>query len=125
MPWERRGDFSALISDLRLRHRYQEEIKWTNVSRYAEAFYKELIDAFFQSPWLMFHALLVRRGYADKRFHKDFDEEKRKRFTMLIQRKIAYFCAGDPSKRYHVWVDPLPSRYEKADEAALKSPERC
>ena len=81
------------------------EIKWTNVSRYGEPFYKDLIDGFFQRSWLMFHAVIVRRGYTDKSFHKNFDEEKRKRFTMLIQRKIAHFCAGDRSKRYHVWVD--------------------
>jgi hypothetical protein len=120
MPWERRGDFSALITALRDKNNYNEEIKWTNVSRYGEPFYKDLIDAFFQRSWLMFHAVIVRRGYIDKSFHKDFDEEKRKRFTMLIQRKIAHFCAGDRSKRYHVWVDPLPSRYKKADEASFK-----
>lgn len=120
MPWERRGDFSALVSELREKNRYIEEIKWTNVGRYSEPFYTDLIDAFFQRSWLMFHALVVRRGYSDKSFHKDFDEEKRKRFAMLVERKIAHFCAGDARKRYHVWVDPLPSRYKKADEAAFK-----
>jgi hypothetical protein len=120
MPWERRGDFTALISELQDRNHYREEIKWRNVGRYSERFYTELTDAFFRRAWLMFHALIVRRGYTDKSFHRDFDEEKRKRFAMLIERKVSYFCAGDPRKRYHVWVDPLPSRYEKADEAAFK-----
>lgn len=120
MPWERRGDFHALITDLRGKHAYKEEIKWTRVTRNSAPFYVDLIDAFFRRSWLMFHALIVRRGYTDKSFHKDFDEEKRKRFAMLIQQKIAYFCDGDESKRYHVWVDPLPSRYPKADEAAFK-----
>jgi hypothetical protein len=120
MPLERRGDFYALVSALREKNRYVEEIKWTNVGRYSEPFYTDLIDAFFQRSWLMFHALVVRRGYTDKSFHKDFDEEKRKRFAMLIERKIGHFCAGDSGKRYHVWVDPLPSRYKKADEAAFK-----
>jgi hypothetical protein len=120
MPWERRGDFYSLVSELREKNRYVEEIKWRNVGRYSEPFYTDLIDAFFQRSWLMFHALVVRRGYTDKSFHKDFDEEKRKRFAMLIERKIAHFCAGDSRKRYHVWVDPLPSRYKKADEAAFK-----
>ncbi len=125
MPWERRGDFSALITELRDKNRYTEEIKWTNVSRYGEPFYKDLIDAFFQRSWLMFHAVIVRRGYTDRSFHKSFDEEKRKRFTMLIQRKIADFCAGDRSKRYHVWVDPLPSRYKMQTRRVSKSPDRC
>lgn len=62
----------------------------------------------------------IRVGYTDQNFHKDFDEEKRKRFGMLIKTKVRHFCAGDPRKSYHVRVDPLPSRYEKADEAAFK-----
>ena len=120
MPSERRGDFYALVSQLREKNGYANEIKWTNVGRYSEPFYIDLIDTFFGRSWLMFHALIVRRGYTDKSFHKDFDEEKRKRFAMLIKAKIAHFCAGDSQKRYHVWVDPLPSRYRKADEAAFK-----
>jgi hypothetical protein len=66
MPWERRGDFSAMIAELRRRHRYTEEIKWTNVRGYNEPFYIDLINGFFERSWLMFHALIVRKGYTDK-----------------------------------------------------------
>ncbi len=120
MPHERRGDFAALISDLRARHRYTDEIKWTNVTRRSEALCRELIDAFFRAKWLMFHALIVRRGYSKKASHKSFDEEKRKRFAMLVAAKVKFFSGGDTTKAYHVRVDPLPSRYDKADEAAFK-----
>ena len=120
MPHERRGDFAALVSELRARHRYTDEIKWTNVTRRSEALCIELIDAFFRAKWLMFHALVVRRGYSRRDDHKSFDEEKRKRFAMLVTTKIKFFSAGDRTKAYHVRVDPLPSRYAKADEAAFK-----
>jgi hypothetical protein len=120
MPWERRGDFAHLITETRASHRYTDEIKWTHVGRSSEAFYTNLIDAFFVRNWLMFHALIIRKGYSDRTFHKDFDEEKTKRLVMLIRKKIAFFCAGDPSKRYHVRVDPLPVRYKKTDEVAFK-----
>lgn len=120
MPWERRGDFAALIDGLRAKHGYEYEIKWKKVKSDNEAFYRELIEQFFQRTWLMFHCVIVRRGYTDQAFHKDFDEEKRKRFSMLIKNKIKFFSGGDPSKAYHVRVDPLPSRYPKADEAAFK-----
>jgi hypothetical protein len=120
MPHERRGDFAALIADLRAKHRHFDEIKWTNVTRRSEAFCLDLIDAFFRAKWLMFHSLIVRRGYSKRDAHKSFDEEKRKRFAMLVTTKIKFFCAGDANKAYHVRVDPLPSRYKKADEAAFK-----
>jgi hypothetical protein len=120
MPRERRGDFARLIQDLRERHGYTDEIKWQHVNRRSEALYTELIDEFFARRWLMFHSLIVRKSYSERQFHADFDEEKRKRFAMLISQKVKFFCEGDPSKTYHVRVDPLPSRYMKADEAAFK-----
>lgn len=120
MPWERRGDFVAVIRELQEKYGFREEMKWNHVSRKKEAFYKALIDAFFERSWLMFHALIVRKGYTDKSFHKDFDEEKQKRFVMLLESKVRRFRRDDPTKTYHVRVDPLPSRYKKADEKAFK-----
>jgi hypothetical protein len=120
MPWERRGDFVALIRGLQQKYGFEDEIKWNHLSRRKEDLYRALIDAFFERSWLMFHALIVRKGYTDKSFHKDFDEEKQKRFVMLLEKKIGRFRRGDPAKTYHVRVDPLPSRYKKADEKAFK-----
>ncbi len=120
MPWERRGDFSALVRELRRRHHYLDEIKWQHVNKRSEAFYLDLVATFFQRSWMMFHGVIIRKAYTNPKFHKDFDEEKRKRFSMLIKSKVKDFSAGDPAKVYHVRVDPLPSRYKKADEAAFK-----
>jgi len=120
MPWERRGDFVALIRELQEKYGFREELKWNHLSRKKENLYKALIDAFFECSWLMFHALIVRKGYTDKSFHKDFDEEKQKRLVMLLEKKIRRFRRGDPTKTYHVRVDPLPSRYKKADEKAFR-----
>lgn len=120
MPWERRGDFQALLNTLRTRHGYRDEIKWHSVNRYSVEFYLDLLDLFFRRTWLMFHAVVVRRGYTNPAFHKDWDQEKQKRFAMLIKNKVAFFSNGDPAKAYHVRVDPLPSRYKKADEVAFK-----
>jgi hypothetical protein len=120
IPWERRGDLHELIRGLRGRHGYGDEIKWNNVGRNSVRFYIDLTDSFFRRSWLMFHALIVRKGYSNREFHRDFDEELRKRFVMLIQAKIRFFCGGARTKCYHVRVDRLPSRYRKADEAAEK-----
>lgn len=120
MPWERRGDFTGFVGGLREEHGNHDEIKWTNVNRRNEAFYVALVEEFFRRTWLMFHCLVVRKGYVGKEHHKDFDEARRKHFAMLIKSKIKFFSAGARNKAYHVRVDPLPSRYKKADEAAHK-----
>lgn len=121
MPYERRGDFAALIERLREKHGYQREIKWTKVTPHTAPLAMELIDAFFRHNWLMFHCLIVRKGYVDKSHHDgDYDVAMRKHFAMLLQTKIRFFSEKGVGKAYHVYVDPLPSRYKKADEAAQK-----
>lgn len=120
LPWERRGDLTGLLQRLRGAHRYQDEIKWSKVNRRSVAFYRELVGEFFARNWLMFHCIVVRKGYVDRTHHKDYDEARRKHFAMLIKAKVKFFTAGAKDKAYHVRVDPLPSRYDKADEAAFK-----
>lgn len=120
IPWERRGDLTSLANELRAKHGYKSEIKWTAVNRHTEAFYRDLVEAFFTRTWLMFHCVIVRKGYVDRDFHKDFDEARRKHFAMLLKSKVKFFSGGARDKSYHVRVDPLPSRYDKADEAAFK-----
>jgi len=67
----------------------------------------------------MFHCIIVRKGYVDKSYHRNgYDEAMRKHFAMLIRKKIEFFSQDDSRKKYHIYVDPLPSRYKKADEAA-------
>lgn len=120
MPWERRGDLTGLVARLRERYRYTDEIKWTAINRRSAEFYRELVGEFFARSWLMFHCVVVRKGYVDRRRHKDFDEARRKHFAMLLRSKMKFFSSGARDKVYHVRVDPLPSRYPRADEAAFK-----
>ena len=120
-PHQRRGDLHGLIRPIQERHGLQnEEIKWNKINVRTQAFYKELIDAFFSVPWLYFHCLLVRRQYVDMTFHNSADEARRKHFAMLIRNKVALFLGNNRERRFHIRVDKLPSSYEKADEAAHK-----
>lgn len=121
MPWERRGDFADIIRTLRERHRMFDEFKWQKVNRRFEPFYVDLVEMFFRRPWLMFHCLIVERALVDKELHEgDYDLARRKHFAVLLKAKVRDLCStpGGTKKRYHVRVDPLPSRYAKADEAA-------
>ena len=120
IPYERRGDLHKWVSDLRQRHRYLDEIKWSNVSKSNLPFYVALTKDFFAKNYMMFHCILVRKAYVDTSFHGDdpYDLARRKHFAMLLNAKISVFSKGSTDKRYHVRVDKLPSRYAKADEAA-------
>lgn len=122
MPWERRGDFAAMLSDIQKQHRYRDEMKWNRIRDKNESFFAAMVTAFFRTRWLMFHCLIVRKAYVNTALHGDdpHDLARRKHFAMLIQKKIEFFAGDDSKKAYLVWVDRLPSRYSKADEAAEK-----
>ena len=118
IPNERRGDLHKAVRELGLKHRHTHEIKWNHISKKTLPFYLELVRLFFASQWMMFHCLVVRKGYVDKDLHGgDYDLARRKHFAMLLQKKIEFFGAGG-AKAYHVRVDCLPSAYAKADQAA-------
>lgn len=121
MKYQRRGDFARIIRALREKHRYTNEIKWQRAHQKNNiAFYKELTDVFFKHAWLAFHCIVIRKGLVDKSFHDgDYDLAMRKHFTTLISSKIKAVKRAHPNQHseFRVEVDPLPSRYNKADEA--------
>lgn len=124
MPWERRGDFNGGVREIRVRHRMpqQYEIKWSNLDGHTRrAVALELVDWFFQRPWLMFHCVVVHKAAVDKTLHDgSFDLARRKHFVMLLTRKMARCAQAHPGRKnaFRIWVDPIASGYKKADEAA-------
>ncbi|CUA15028.1 DUF3800 domain-containing protein [Escherichia coli] len=120
MKYQRRGDFCQLIRELRSKHGFFEEIKWQKAhsKRYSE-FYLELIDLFFRVPWLAFHCIVVEKSIVNKTFHNgDYDLARRKHFTNLITTKISSVISAHPERDsyFRIEVDPIASRYKKADE---------
>jgi len=122
MSWQRRGDFARLVRALRERHRYRDEIKWNRVKRSTLPFYKDLVNAFFRTPWLGFHALVVRRSVVRRELHASWDEARQKHFGMLLRTKIVRCLRAHPARRQtvRVYVDPLHSSYRKAVEVLEK-----
>lgn len=121
MGWQRRGDFSKLLLQLREEHGYPFEIKWTKVSAWALPFYEDLVEQFFRAPWLSFQCCLVEKAVVRKEFHNgDYDLARRKHFGMLLSNKIKACIRAHPGREqtFRVLVDPINSRYSKADEAA-------
>jgi Protein of unknown function (DUF3800) len=117
MTYERRGDFQQIWRDLHTAHFPPSEVKWHKVKAKTLPFFEAVIDEFFQRNWLMFHCLLISKHEVDLSFHEnDWDLACRKHFTNLLANKIKRFAA--PGKHYRIRVDPIHSRYAKADEAA-------
>jgi hypothetical protein len=117
MTYERRGDFQQLWRDLHGRYFAPSEVKWEKVKKETQPFFTALVDEFFKRKWLMFHCLLIDKQDVDLSCHgNDWDLARRKHFTLFLANKILRFAT--PSKHYLIRVDPIHSRYAKADEAA-------
>jgi hypothetical protein len=124
MPWQRRGTFKEEFQ--KIRHEAQVpdafEIKWNNLDgavRVTAA--QRLIEWFFKRPWLMFHCLVVRKADVDKTAHGgDYDLARRKHLVMLLTDKMRACAKAHKGydNHFRVWIDPIASRYAKADEAA-------
>lgn len=117
MTYERRGDFARHWQELHESYFPPSEVKWTKVTKATLPFFEALVDWFFATNWLMFHCMVVGRDQVDMNLHKnDRDLQRRKHFTLLLAKKIQRFAS--PGKVYRIRVDPMHSRYAKADEAA-------
>jgi hypothetical protein len=120
MGWQRRGEFFDLIRQLRDEHGYHHEIKWQKVKTQTAPFYDDLVEAFFKTKWLSFHCCVVERAAVNKEFHQgDYDLARRKHFGMLLRDKVSRCLRARPNREqtFRVFVDPIHSRYSKADEA--------
>ena len=69
---------------------------------------------------MAFHCIIVEKSKVEKSYHGgDYDLAMRKHFGKLIETKIGNVIKAHPDREceFRVEVDPLPSRYKKADEA--------
>lgn len=72
------------IKQLKLKHHYFGEIKWSNVSNSQLQFYKELVDYFFDTD-LRFRAVVVdKTTISNKEHNQDFDTFYYKMYYYLL-----------------------------------------
>ena len=122
LPWQRRGDFYSEFYSIARKHNFTNECKWHSSNRRIFLpFYNELIKYFFETQWLVFHCLVCRKEMVRKeQFHKnDWDLARRKHYTMLLTTKMRRAIQRFPQRahEFRIYVDPIASRYGKADEA--------
>lgn len=119
IPFERRGVFTREFAALRSAHGRDNEMKWTRVSPYTEAFARAIVEWFFKRRWMMFHCIIVPRAKVDLSLHGSLEEAQKKHYSLLLKNKIDYFARGG-EKVYRLRVDNPPWRYEKSDEVMQK-----
>lgn len=122
LKWQRRGDFIEHFRDIKESNNYDYECKWNKItSKQFLPFYKDLIEYFFKRKWLTFHCLIVRKEMVRKEIYhdNDWDLARRKHFTMLLTTKMRRALQRFPDREheFRVYVDPIASRYDKADES--------
>ncbi len=120
LPYDRRGDLAALFAKLSASTGAVGELKWNKIKRGGRLkMASKLIDAFFGTSWLAFHAYLLERSVIALDHHAgDLDLARRKHLTQFLSHKMKRVVRKHGlGCRFYVWIDPIASRYAKADEA--------
>lgn len=90
---------SERIKDIKKKHNYYGEIKWSKVSNSQLKFYKELLDYFFSTD-LCFRALVIKKDQIDNDSHgQNYDEFYYKMYYQLLNHQISSQYA------YNVYLD--------------------
>lgn len=87
------------IKNLKKKHNYYGEIKWSNVSNSQKLFYLELIDYFFATD-LRFRALVVEKDWIDNsRFGQEYDDFYYKMYYQMLNHN------KNSEYHYNVYLD--------------------
>jgi len=87
------------IKELKKKHNFYAEIKWTNVSKSKLAFYMELLDYFFDTD-LRFRAVGIDKEQIKNDEHEQsFDDFYYKMYYYLLNYKV------DTTDHYNVYLD--------------------
>jgi hypothetical protein len=91
------------------------EFKWSKVCPRYIGFYRDLVEAFFKTNWLAFHALVVEKAIVTQ---EDIDRARRIHFIKLLTNKIQRCLRSHRGREqtFRIWVDrftratPRPTR---------------
>lgn len=90
---------TSRIKQLKKKHNYYGEIKWSNVSNSQLLFYKELVDYFFDTD-LMFRAVIINKSKINNQLHEqDYDDFYYKMYYQLLNHN------KNSSFNYNVYLD--------------------
>jgi hypothetical protein len=90
---------TAAINDIKDRHHFNAEIKWTKVSKSKLQFYLDLVDYFFATD-LQFRAVGIEKARINNEaFGQSYDDLYYKMYYHLLNHNISSVC------QYNVYLD--------------------
>ncbi|MCF6270990.1 MAG: DUF3800 domain-containing protein [Melioribacteraceae bacterium] len=99
LPYNQIKIHKEYLKNLKEKHHFYSEIKWTKVSNSKQNFYLELVDYFFSND-LFFRAIVIDKSkIANNNFNQDFNTFYYKMYYQLINHKI------DMSAKYNIYID--------------------
>lgn len=88
------------INDIKKKHEFEGEIKWSGVNRKTEPMYQELVEYFFRSN-LKFRAIVVKKSEIDEK-RKDYTFND---FYFRMYYQLLHYPTTDPNSIYNVYFD--------------------
>lgn len=103
------------IRELKLKHFFKGELKWSALSKSQYPFYNELIDYFFSNSSLEFRAIIVdKRHLNHKAFNQSHADFYDKMYYQLLNKKI------HPEHTYNIYMD-IKDTYSYLKAKSLKA----
>lgn len=99
VPYHQLGWHKQQIEEIKEKHHFYGEIKWSKVSKSQHLFYQDIIDYFFASD-LAFRAIVVKKDQIVSGFEgENYDSFYYRMYYQLIHHKL------DMTKRYNIYLD--------------------
>jgi len=99
LPYNQIKIHKEYLKNLKEKHHFYSEIKWTKVSSSKQSFYLELVDYFFSND-LFFRAIVIDKSeISNATFNHDYSTFYYKMYYQLINHKI------DMSAKYNIYLD--------------------
>lgn len=107
-PKEKVKEVSQEIKEIKLKHGMKSdfEIKWTKVSPAKIDFYRELIEYYWQNPYLQFRCVIAtnKKLLNNSLYNQTYDDWYYKIYYLLLSKMI------DPMQHYNVYIDIKDTR---------------
>lgn len=98
-PYNKLEESKLKLRDLRAKHKFKGEIKWSKISRKMESFYFDIIEYFFNSD-LAFRAVIVDKNQINTNIDNfTYDDFYFKMYYQLLHNKM------DLADTYNVYLD--------------------
>jgi len=102
VPTEKAKKVNIRIREIKAKHNLPAdfEAKWTKISPSKIAFYKDLIDYFFDDDDMRFRAIVIDKNHLDHgKFQQTHDEFYYKMFFELLSKIL------EPANKYFIYLD--------------------